>query len=407
MTQTQLAFKSEEFSYTDRLANTFRQSTIAQISKYLSENDYTVKGAVPTLLPSICSLISRLEPNSREISKFSALITTYRESLGNYNLNNISIDHYNHLNDIGTNDLLDLFGLNLSTLLDDINIVSGLKQESAFTLLALIFPYILKQVGGYLPKGANFNSSLDGFMHENSEYYEYLLREASPKLASPEVETPVKGPSLTLYFILLALASFFIFTGLSYLSKSKVNYKEVYRTSLRSIEKFEALSLNRLKSLVGSVIKPSRVLKEDEVNITYDPSLSKTIVADELQNFLNDEKLKIKTFVLSSVKFAFGSSVLTEQGLEEINTLVPLLINVNDIHVELSGHTDNSGDEIFNKKISKERAEAVAKVLVDKGIPLNSIQTIGYGSLKPLSTNSTLEGRYINRRIELLIVKKN
>jgi outer membrane protein OmpA-like peptidoglycan-associated protein len=302
---------------------------------------------------------------------------------------------------------LDLFGLNLSTLLDDINIVSGLKQESAFTLLALIFPYILKQVGGYLPKGANFNSSLDGFMHENSEYYEYLLREASPKLASPEVETPVKGPSLTLYFILLALASFFIFTGLSYLSKSKVNYKEVYRTSLRSIEKFEALSLNRLKSLVGSVIKPSRVLKEDEVNITYDPSLSKTIVADELQNFLNDEKLKIKTFVLSSVKFAFGSSVLTEQGLEEINTLVPLLINVNDIHVELSGHTDNSGDEIFNKKISKERAEAVAKVLVDKGIPLNSIQTIGYGSLKPLSTNSTLEGRYINRRIELLIVKKN
>lgn len=418
MAQTQLAFKSEEFSFTERLSNTFRQSTIAQISQYLGENDFTVKGTISALLPAISNLLLTLEPNSRELSKFSALITNYRESLGNYNLNNIGIENFNHLNDIGTNDLTDLFGINLTRLLDSISKVTGLKQESTFTLLALLFPYILKQVGSTLPKGINFNPALTSFLNENQEIFILLEQQATPKLSNIALDYKKNSTNLFLYFFILSVSAFFIFNGLTYFSANNTGYKNTYLDTMASINKVEKALLTKLTGLVRRVLKRENHSKnenvqskvEDSLNVAFDPKnypeKTSTDIATQVNQYLSNSKDTAGVFNLSGIKFAFGSSDLTDVALAVIDSIVPVLVGQDDLHIELSGHTDNSGVEEVNKALSKSRAEAVAKIFIEKGVPARSIQTMGYGSSRPIATNTTLEGRYLNRRIEMLIVRK-
>ena len=66
-----------------------------------------------------------------------------------------------------------------------------------------------------------------------------------------------------------------------------------------------------------------------------------------------------------------------------------------------SGHTSATGNAGFNKSLSKRRADAVAKILVDSGIPSASVMTIGAGPDEPIADNKTTEGQAKNRRVEI------
>ena len=65
------------------------------------------------------------------------------------------------------------------------------------------------------------------------------------------------------------------------------------------------------------------------------------------------------------------------------------------------GHTDNVGDSIRNVDLSKRRALAVKEMLVRLGVESSRIQTEGFGPSKPRASNSTQEGRLMNRRVEV------
>lgn len=71
--------------------------------------------------------------------------------------------------------------------------------------------------------------------------------------------------------------------------------------------------------------------------------------------------------------------------------------------VEISGHTDNKGNDKVNNKLSKDRAQVVADALIKKGISANRLKSIGYGSKMPVAENTTDEGRQLNRRTEFKI----
>jgi len=71
------------------------------------------------------------------------------------------------------------------------------------------------------------------------------------------------------------------------------------------------------------------------------------------------------------------------------------------LKVEIGGHTDESGDEKANQKISEKRAQSAKKYLQDKfNIPENRLTVKGYGATKPIADNKTQEGRSKNRRVE-------
>ena len=71
--------------------------------------------------------------------------------------------------------------------------------------------------------------------------------------------------------------------------------------------------------------------------------------------------------------------------------------------IEISGHTDNTGDEASNLLLSLERAEAVRAVLIEAGVLEQMLTAKGYGSTRPKASNDTAEGRYQNRRIEYTV----
>lgn len=76
------------------------------------------------------------------------------------------------------------------------------------------------------------------------------------------------------------------------------------------------------------------------------------------------------------------------------------------VKLEIAGHTDDGGQESYNIKVSKARAEAVKKWLVDHGVAEGRLTAAGYGPKKPIADNKTKEGRARNKRIELTILEK-
>ena len=73
--------------------------------------------------------------------------------------------------------------------------------------------------------------------------------------------------------------------------------------------------------------------------------------------------------------------------------------------IKVKGHTDNIGTDEVNMNLSKERAQAVMNYLLGKGVSRSKLSYDYYGSSLPLTTNETEEGRAMNRRVEIEILK--
>ena len=73
-------------------------------------------------------------------------------------------------------------------------------------------------------------------------------------------------------------------------------------------------------------------------------------------------------------------------------------------NVQIIGHTDSDGDASFNQRLSEQRANAVADVLLREGIPFSRIQTFGRGESQPVADNLTAQGKAQNRRVEIVIL---
>lgn len=72
--------------------------------------------------------------------------------------------------------------------------------------------------------------------------------------------------------------------------------------------------------------------------------------------------------------------------------------------VQLTGHTDNAGGPAYNQRLGQQRAEAIKRLLVGKGIEAARISTASKGQTQPVDNNTSEEGRRNNRRVELRIV---
>jgi outer membrane protein OmpA-like peptidoglycan-associated protein len=116
------------------------------------------------------------------------------------------------------------------------------------------------------------------------------------------------------------------------------------------------------------------------------------------------DSAKVKPIILRDVFFEADKSELLPSSFKELDNLFSYLRTNKASKIEISGHTDNSGKEDHNLKLSKDRATAVSKYLIDKGIEATRISTKGYGSSKPIKPNTSEENRAINRRVEFRIL---
>jgi outer membrane protein OmpA-like peptidoglycan-associated protein len=71
------------------------------------------------------------------------------------------------------------------------------------------------------------------------------------------------------------------------------------------------------------------------------------------------------------------------------------------LKVEVAGHTDSANSDTYNLDLSQRRADAVLNYFVSKGVETDRLSAKGYGEAEPIADNSTTEGRFKNRRVEL------
>ncbi len=109
--------------------------------------------------------------------------------------------------------------------------------------------------------------------------------------------------------------------------------------------------------------------------------------------------------VLKNVFFDLDKDLLKTQSTPELSALATFMRENPEVRIELGGHTDNQGQDAYNKELSKRRAAAVKDYLVTKeNIPAGRLETKGYGATSPISDNATEEGRARNRRTEVKIL---
>jgi outer membrane protein OmpA-like peptidoglycan-associated protein len=90
----------------------------------------------------------------------------------------------------------------------------------------------------------------------------------------------------------------------------------------------------------------------------------------------------------------------------EFKKLTSELNNYPYARVEIEGYADATGPEAFNQKLSEQRAQAVRQRFIDHyGIASERIKAVGFGEMKPVATNATVQGRTQNRRVIARIIR--
>jgi chemotaxis protein MotB len=123
---------------------------------------------------------------------------------------------------------------------------------------------------------------------------------------------------------------------------------------------------------------------------------------------------KLKVNMLDEILFDSGKTTIKPQGVEVLQRVGNILLNVKDRSINIEGHTDNVpiGTELrkmypTNWELSAARATNVARYLQEKiGINPNLLSATGYGEYQPVGSNESKEGRAKNRRIEIVLVPK-
>lgn len=101
--------------------------------------------------------------------------------------------------------------------------------------------------------------------------------------------------------------------------------------------------------------------------------------------------------------FAVDSAALRPDLRADLGSVAMSLIRYPNSRIEVIGHTDNTGSAAYNYDLSQRRANAVASVLGQNGVPQGRITTIGRGFDVPVASNNTPDGRAQNRRVEIII----
>jgi len=112
-----------------------------------------------------------------------------------------------------------------------------------------------------------------------------------------------------------------------------------------------------------------------------------------------------QTVRLNNIFFDSGKSDLRPESFPELDRLVTTLEKNPKMQIEISGHTDDVGADDVNLKLSSDRANAVKDYLLSKGIAQATVTAVGFGETKPVASNTTDDGKQLNRRVEFTIVK--
>ena len=158
------------------------------------------------------------------------------------------------------------------------------------------------------------------------------------------------------------------------------------------------LSFGKGKAVVAPcpecpIVEPIEKIKEI---ITHDTVRIVKEIPQEIKDKMKD---------LSNALFAFDKFDINPKAQSILNDVAGWLKKNPQMKCELSGHTDGKGSVAYNQKLSEQRAKAVYDYLIERGVSADNLSWKGYGKSEPIATNATDEGRQLNRRVELRLIR--
>ena len=180
--------------------------------------------------------------------------------------------------------------------------------------------------------------------------------------------------------------------------------------TVRDIQSNEVLSRFHSDAVDGGyvvVLQPGRsyvITAEAPGYLFYSDRFD--VPADSKNNSVRKDVKMTRDLVRLLVYFDFDKATLQPASAVDLDRAVAWLKENPTVKVELAGHTDNVGAKDYNKKLSRERAQAVLDYMVSKGVSPQRLNAQGYGMEQPVTTNDTDEGRAQNRRVEFRVVSR-
>jgi len=105
----------------------------------------------------------------------------------------------------------------------------------------------------------------------------------------------------------------------------------------------------------------------------------------------------------SGILFDFDSYSLRPAARENLSNLAASLVRYPDSEVLIAGHTDSSGADDYNQRLSENRSSTAGDFLVQQGVDASRVRAVGLGETEPLDSNDSEAGRQANRRVEVAI----
>jgi len=122
---------------------------------------------------------------------------------------------------------------------------------------------------------------------------------------------------------------------------------------------------------------------------------------DEAEVYKQGNRLIIR---LRAIQFPVGQAIIMPDNYALLSKVQRSIRTFGEPDVVIEGHTDSTGSDDVNENLSQQRAESVRQYLIaNKTLSYDKIVAVGYGSKRPLVSNSTPEGRAVNRRIDVII----
>lgn len=131
--------------------------------------------------------------------------------------------------------------------------------------------------------------------------------------------------------------------------------------------------------------------------------LRESLARTEAASIQREQDILAVTFK-ADFMFDVNSSVIKPGAYQEIDRVANVLNKYPQTRIRIEGHTDSTGSEDYNLRLSQQRAEAVKNALVIRGIDPARIETIGLGESSPIADNTTEVGRQMNRRVRVVII---
>ena len=106
---------------------------------------------------------------------------------------------------------------------------------------------------------------------------------------------------------------------------------------------------------------------------------------------------------IDRLNFAFDSAELDDASKRALDAAIAVIRDNSEVNLGIVGHTDSTGPESYNQRLSERRAKAALDYLVSRGISADKLSASGAGEAQPVASNDTRDGRAQNRRVELVI----